>query len=142
MTAESPTPDDVRLLRVRHGLTQEQACELVHVTVDAWSRWEAAPKTARHRVMPPGLWELIRIKVGEATLKRAGRAARKPRPAIPKQLAKPKLREAVKELQQAPPAPPPVAVVPVVYGDKGRPKIDIDAVRARLVASMGVGPTK
>ncbi len=56
-TGEVPTAMQLRALRKRMGLTQDQMSELVHSSWDAYSQWERG-----RRRMHPGLWELLQIK--------------------------------------------------------------------------------
>jgi DNA (cytosine-5)-methyltransferase 1 len=58
--AHSPAPAELQALRARHGLTQSAAAALVHSTLSGYQRWEQG-----ERRMHAGLWELLRIKVGE-----------------------------------------------------------------------------
>lgn len=53
----SPTPDELRALRLKFDLTQSEAAHQVHVQLRAWQWWESG-----HRKMPVGLWELLLIK--------------------------------------------------------------------------------
>lgn len=55
-----PSPADVRELRERHQLTQVAAGALVHVTGDAWRKWEQGK-----RAMDRRSWELALYKLGE-----------------------------------------------------------------------------
>lgn len=68
-----PTPDEVRALRARHGLTQAQLADLAHVGVRRAQRWEAPEKTLGHSPPCRQTWELVLIRVGE----RPGRMLRK-----------------------------------------------------------------
>ena len=52
-----PTPEEIKALRLRFGLTQTEAALLVHVKIRAWQWWESG-----QRKMPVGLWELLLIK--------------------------------------------------------------------------------
>ena len=52
-----PTPDEIRQARLRAGLTQAQAAELIHVTTRAWKYYEAG-----QRAMPLAYWELFTLK--------------------------------------------------------------------------------
>lgn len=62
----TPTRDQVRAFRAdvqsRMGLgvtqAQDYCADLVHVTRRAWQMWERGD-----RKMPPGLWELAKIKL-------------------------------------------------------------------------------
>lgn len=58
---QSPTPDEIREVRINAGLTQEAAALLVHRTrPQRWSEWEngAVP-------MQPDTWELFLYKVNQ-----------------------------------------------------------------------------
>jgi putative transcriptional regulator len=55
--AGSPTPEEVRALRLAHGHTQAQAAELVHMRARAWQKYEGG-ESAMHAAV----WELYRIK--------------------------------------------------------------------------------
>lgn len=58
----SPSPEEVRAARIEAGLTQTQAAKIVHCTLNAWQKWEAAGVNSRR--FHPGLWELFKIKTG------------------------------------------------------------------------------
>lgn len=53
----SPTPEDVRALRLAHGHTQAQAAAMVHMKARAWQKYEG-----NEAAMHPAVWELYRIK--------------------------------------------------------------------------------
>ena len=54
----APKPDELREFRRVHGMSTQEAGELVHVTAKAWERWEAG-----ERPMHPAFFELARLKV-------------------------------------------------------------------------------
>ncbi len=56
---KSPSPEQIKAMRMALGHTQKEAAELVHVSLRAWQLWEAGD-----RKMLPGIWELCVIKVG------------------------------------------------------------------------------
>ena len=53
-----PKPEDIKSVRLAHGLTQRESAILVHATKVAWQSWECG----RVR-MHPGHWELFLLKV-------------------------------------------------------------------------------
>lgn len=55
-----PAPEVVAEFRQAAGLTQREAAAMVHVTNEAWCRWESTAKTRRS--MPYGLFELFCLK--------------------------------------------------------------------------------
>ena len=55
---KQPTPKQVRDLRVAHKLTQQQAADLLHITLRHYCRYEAGDLD-----MPLNLWELFNYKV-------------------------------------------------------------------------------
>lgn len=57
----SPTPEQIRHLRRKVGLTQAACAALVCSTAQSWQRWESGATP-----MHPGLWKLFRIEVGMA----------------------------------------------------------------------------
>lgn len=59
----SPTPEQIRELRLRAGLERREAAALVHAQKRTWEVWEAAAHSAAHRNMPASTWELFAIKV-------------------------------------------------------------------------------
>lgn len=65
---KSPTPQQVRDLREQHGVSQLLLAEMLHVSPRAVQFWEAAPGSKLSREMPPGLFELALIKLGESPL--------------------------------------------------------------------------
>ena len=56
-TAIPPEPDEIRAARAAAGLTQTEAGDLVHASLRTWQQWEAGD-----RKMPPGLFELFKLK--------------------------------------------------------------------------------
>lgn len=56
--AANPTPKEITEARVKAGLTQTEAGELVYSTWRTWQRWEAGD-----RRMHPAFWELFRLKL-------------------------------------------------------------------------------
>ena len=56
--SSSPTPSQLRKIRVEHGFTQEQLARLLYVTRATVNNWE----TGRAR-MSPGHWELLHYKL-------------------------------------------------------------------------------
>ena len=63
-TVSGPTANAVKTLRVRAGLTQEQAAREISATRRAWQEWEAG-----RRNMPPAKWELFQQKIkGKKTM--------------------------------------------------------------------------
>jgi DNA-binding transcriptional regulator YiaG len=54
------TAEEVRELRARYGLTQQQVADLVYVSIKTVQLWE---RKAGGHAMPPGLWELLQIKL-------------------------------------------------------------------------------
>lgn len=58
--AANPTPAEISAAREFVGLTQQEAAELLHISLRAWQRYEAG-----ERRMHPALWELFRLKTGK-----------------------------------------------------------------------------
>lgn len=58
----TPTPDEIRLLRVRLRLTQTEAANLVGAGLRSWQNWESPPGTLSHRKMSAAVWELFNLK--------------------------------------------------------------------------------
>jgi DNA-binding XRE family transcriptional regulator len=54
-----PTPDEIRMARLKAELTQAQAAEVIGFKRDAWAKYEAG----RAEILP-ALWELWLHKVG------------------------------------------------------------------------------
>ena len=61
MRKNSPTPEEIRSVRLEVGLSQTAAANLIYSTLRTWQDWEAG---AAH--MHPGLWELFLLKKPEA----------------------------------------------------------------------------
>lgn len=57
----TPLSAEVKALREEHGITQAKAAEMVYVSLRAWQQWESETEGDR-RSMPPGLWQLFRLK--------------------------------------------------------------------------------
>jgi hypothetical protein len=60
-----PTPEEIRALIKKHGITREQAATLVHASLRAWHNWCAPVGGSNHREMPKAAWELLLLKLGE-----------------------------------------------------------------------------
>jgi len=56
--AVSPSPKDIKDLRLLYNLTQTQAGEMVYRNCRAWQRWEAGDAKMDHAI-----WELFILKV-------------------------------------------------------------------------------
>lgn len=59
-----PTPEQIRALRERAGLTRVQAAELVHVSPYTWRNWEQDVASSEHRTMPLTAWALFKLLAG------------------------------------------------------------------------------
>ena len=57
------TPKHLKDLRTKHGLTQEQAANLVFKTKSCWCQYEKGKRT-----MDKGTYELLKIKLREDKL--------------------------------------------------------------------------
>ena len=66
----NPAPKEITEARLKAGLTQTEAGELVHASLRTWQQWEAGD-----RRMHPAFWELFRFKLRGATEKRGGGGA-------------------------------------------------------------------
>lgn len=55
-------PEQVYKLRLKAGLTQEEAGKKVYVSRRTWQSWETPSDMANHRKIPYGLAELFCIK--------------------------------------------------------------------------------
>lgn len=60
----APSPEQVRRMREKVGLTQMQAALLIYVDVDTWRQYEKPKVQNNSRTMRAGLWELFLLKVG------------------------------------------------------------------------------
>lgn len=92
---EIPTPDQLRDLRGRYGVTQSLLAQLLHVTPRTVERWESPADAPNHRDIPAGLYELALIKLGESPLSKGYAAltgALLPPPAAPTQRRTPRQR--------------------------------------------------
>ena len=61
----SPTPDEIKALRKRHGITQSQAAAILGITLNGFQRYEQD-----ERKMKAAFWRLLRIQLGELKPKR------------------------------------------------------------------------
>jgi DNA (cytosine-5)-methyltransferase 1 len=60
--ARTPTPEEIRHIRINSELTQTEAAKLVHSTLNAWQQWEAPVGQVKHRRMHPATFELFSMK--------------------------------------------------------------------------------
>jgi DNA-binding transcriptional regulator YiaG len=58
----SISPDQVKKLRKRAGLTQAEAARTVHVSLRTWQSWETPNQSEHARTMPEANVELFCIK--------------------------------------------------------------------------------
>ena len=56
----NPLPVEIIAARAQAGLTQVEACKLIHVTLSSWKKYESG-----ERRMPAASWELFNIKTKE-----------------------------------------------------------------------------
>jgi DNA-binding transcriptional regulator YiaG len=60
--AKNPKPMDIKKARIKAGLSQTAAAELLYTSVGTWQQWESEEGTDAHRRMHPAFWELFQIK--------------------------------------------------------------------------------
>ncbi|WP_413460629.1 XRE family transcriptional regulator [Herbaspirillum huttiense] len=60
---EAPSPYEIKESRLKAGLSQERAADLIYSTKRTWQDWEAG-KAKMHC----GLWELFKLKTGQEIL--------------------------------------------------------------------------
>lgn len=64
---KQPTPAEIKKVRTRAGLTQQQAAEVVHRADGArWREWEGGKYG-----IDLAVWELFLLKTGQRTLEKA-----------------------------------------------------------------------
>lgn len=56
---QSPTANQIKVMRARSNLVQREACQVVYVHWRTWSDWERGVAK-----MPGAAWELFLIKCG------------------------------------------------------------------------------
>lgn len=56
--ASNPLPATIKAVRLAAGWTQRQCADALYVTVNGYQKWESG-----ERPMPPGLFELLAIKI-------------------------------------------------------------------------------
>lgn len=56
----TPTPEQIRKARAKHGLTQTEAAALVYYTLSGWQRLEQG-----ERDMQPAVWEYWQIRANQ-----------------------------------------------------------------------------
>jgi hypothetical protein len=71
-TLTTPSPDEIRALLKKHGITREIASRLVHASLRTMHNWMAPPASPHHRDMPLSAWELLLIKLGERGIDKYG----------------------------------------------------------------------
>ncbi|WP_175751119.1 transcriptional regulator [Burkholderia anthina] len=66
MTAiTQPTPEQISDLIKKHGLSRQEAADLLHVSKFTWNGWVSPVDNKMSRAMPLAAWELLLIKLGE-----------------------------------------------------------------------------
>ena len=63
-----PLPQEIKAARLKAGLTQTGAAELVYVKLRIWQYWEAMDEDKQVK-MPLATWELFLIKTGQHKIK-------------------------------------------------------------------------
>lgn len=64
-TIKQPTPDEIRDVLKKHGVTREKAAGLVHVSLKTMHGWLSPIGGKAHRAMPLSAWELLLLKLVE-----------------------------------------------------------------------------
>lgn len=54
---DTPTPIEIRRIRIQHGLTRAEAAALIYKSVRSWEKWETGI-----RPMDAAFFELFKIK--------------------------------------------------------------------------------
>jgi hypothetical protein len=67
---EQPTPEQLRELIKKHGITRADAASMVHVSTNAWHKWSATKGSMNAREIPMSAWELLLLKLDEHPTKR------------------------------------------------------------------------
>ena len=60
---KQPTPEEIKALLKKHGMTREQAAALVHVSKRVWGNWSLSEEAKDHRPIPLAAYELLLIKL-------------------------------------------------------------------------------
>lgn len=69
--ARNPKPTEIKAARIKAGLSQEAAGELIYVSKQNWNMYETEEGSVteggntKHRRMHPAFWELFQRKVKE-----------------------------------------------------------------------------
>lgn len=71
MTMPKYSPNALREVLHRHGLSGSQAGRLLRVDGRTIRKWTAAAEVATHREMPESTWLLLLILTGEVTVAEA-----------------------------------------------------------------------
>lgn len=72
-SGHTPTPEEIRALRQKHGKTMRECADLVHATLGGWQQWEYKnAASGKGRTMSPAFWELFRLKIGDLKLDKFG----------------------------------------------------------------------
>lgn len=61
------SPEKLKALLKKHGITRERAAQLVFATKNQMDDWCLPAQSAHWREMPLAHWELLLIKLGEVT---------------------------------------------------------------------------
>lgn len=59
----SPTPEQIREIRLAAGLTQTEAAALAYVALRTWQKWEDSTGGESARTMPAAAWALFLIRI-------------------------------------------------------------------------------
>lgn len=57
------TPNNLKALRQKHGLTQQAAADLIGTNIATWQRWEAGIEMKSHADMPYIKWHQLLQKL-------------------------------------------------------------------------------
>lgn len=148
-----PSPQEIRELRARHGLSQAALGALVHVQARSVQRWEAEAGQARQ--MPAAIWELALAKLGEIRLQRytppKPKPKRKPKPKLRRRRRRRrKLHKATPKIMAAAPKvvapkvvtptpePAPKPAKPAVEKPPRMTKARLESLRAMAARSFGL----
>jgi hypothetical protein len=69
-TLQQPSSEDLKALLKQHGVTRQQAADMLYVSIHTMDSWCTPSSSKKHNDMPLSSWELLLLKLSAHPFKK------------------------------------------------------------------------